>query len=86
MRYICTNGAYRIHEVSIRRYVRFHSLTIIQVCASYNPFEVLYLDHIGPLTKDAHGNEYILVIIDAFSRWVEYILVIIDAFSRWVEL
>ena len=40
-------------------------------CASYNPFEVLHLDHIGPLTKDAHGNEYILVIIDAFSRWVE---------------
>ncbi len=22
-------------------------------CASYNPFEVLHLDHIGPLTKDA---------------------------------
>ncbi len=40
-------------------------------CASYNPFEVLHLDHIGPLTNDAHGNEYILVIIDAFSRWVE---------------
>ena len=39
--------------------------------ASYNPFEVLHLDHIGHLTKDAHGNEYILVIIDAFSRWVE---------------
>jgi len=33
-------------------------------CASYNSFEVLHLDHIGPLTKDAHGNEYILVIID----------------------
>jgi hypothetical protein len=29
------------------------------------------LNHIEPLTKDAHGNEYILVIIDAFSRWVE---------------
>ena len=40
-------------------------------CASYNPFEVLHLDHIDPLTKDAHGNEYILIIIDAFSRWVE---------------
>ena len=40
-------------------------------CASYNPFEVLHLDHIGPLTKNAHGNEYILVIIDAFLRWVE---------------
>ena len=36
-----------------------------------NLFEVLHLDHVGPLTKDAHGNEYILVIIDAFSRWVE---------------
>ena len=32
-------------------------------CASYN--------HIGPLIKDAHGYKYILVIIDAFSRWVE---------------
>jgi len=40
-------------------------------CASYNPFEVLHLDHIGPLPVDSHGNEYILVIIDAFSRWVE---------------
>ena len=41
-------------------------------CASYNPFEVLHLkSYIGPLTKDAHGNEYIFVIIDAFSRWVE---------------
>jgi len=35
------------------------------------PFEVFHLDHIAPLTKDEHGNEYILVIIDAFSRWVE---------------
>ena len=40
-------------------------------CVSYNPFEILYLDHIDPLPKDAHGNEYIHVIIDAFSRWVE---------------
>ena len=40
-------------------------------CASYNPFEVLHLDHIGPLKVDAAGNKFILVIIDAFSRWVE---------------
>jgi len=40
-------------------------------CASNNPFEVLPLDHIGPLPEDSHGNEHILVIIDAFSRWVE---------------
>ena len=32
---------------------------------------MLHLDHIGPLTKDTHGNESILVIIDAFSRWAE---------------
>ena len=51
----------------LRKPIKAHRFT----CASYNPFEVLRLDHIGPLTKDAHGNEYILVIIDAFSRWVE---------------
>ena len=51
----------------LRLSIKAHRFT----CASYNPFEVLHLDHNGPLTKDAHGNEYILVIIDAFSRWVE---------------
>ena len=40
-------------------------------CASYNPFEVLHLNYIGPLRPDVHGNMFILVIIDAFSRWVE---------------
>ncbi len=40
-------------------------------CASYNPFEVLHLDHIGPLRADINGSMFILVIIDAFSRWVE---------------
>ena len=39
-------------------------------CASYNPFEVIHLDHIGPLRPDAQGNMFILVPIDAFSRWV----------------
>ena len=51
------------------QHVKAHRFT----CASYNPFEVLYLDHIGPLTKDANDNEYVLVIIDAFSRWVELV-------------
>jgi transposase InsO family protein len=40
-------------------------------CASCNPFEVLHLDHIGPLRTDVNGSMFILVIIDAFSRWVE---------------
>ena len=47
--------------------IKTHQFT----CASYNPLEVFHLDHIGPLTKDAHGNEYILVIIDAFSIWLK---------------
>ena len=38
---------------------------------SYHPFEVIHLDHIGPLRPDTHGNMFILVLIDAFSRWVE---------------
>jgi hypothetical protein len=37
-------------------------------CASYNPFEVLHLDHIGPLRPDVKRHMFILVIIDAFSR------------------
>ena len=40
-------------------------------CASYSPFEVIHLDYIGPLRQDDRGNSYILVLIDAFSRWME---------------
>ena len=34
-------------------------------------FIILLKCFIWIITKDTHGNEYILVIIDAFSRWVE---------------
>ena len=37
-------------------------------CASYNPFESLHIDHIGPLPVDDKGNSHILVMIDAFSE------------------
>jgi hypothetical protein len=40
-------------------------------CASYNPFESLHIDHIDPLPVDDKGNSHILVMIDAFSRWVD---------------
>eukprot|EP01039_Chlorochromonas_danica_P019586 gene19586-23732_t len=39
--------------------------------ASYYPMEVLNMDTIGPLKADEEGKEYILVIIDCFSRFVE---------------
>jgi len=49
--------------------------------------EVINIDTIGPLTKDAEGYEYILVIIDCFTRWVEiYPLKDVSAKSAAVKL
>jgi hypothetical protein len=33
--------------------------------------DVINIDTIGPLRKDNAGNEYILVIVDCFTRWTE---------------
>ena len=38
--------------------------------ASYGTMSRLYIDSIGPLAKDEEGYEHILVVIDAFTRWV----------------
>jgi len=35
------------------------------------PFEVVAIDSIGPFPVDAFGNAYVIVIIDAFTRFVE---------------
>jgi hypothetical protein len=45
--------------------------THLFTCASYDPFESLHIDRIGPLPSHDKGNTHILVMIDAFSRWVE---------------
>ncbi|MBS0647573.1 MAG: DDE-type integrase/transposase/recombinase, partial [Verrucomicrobia bacterium] len=37
----------------------------------YEPFQRLAMDFIGPLPVDADGNAFLLVIVDAFTRWVE---------------
>jgi transposase InsO family protein len=39
--------------------------------STYAPMERVYTDSIGPLPADEQGNKYILVIIDAFTRWIE---------------
>ena len=44
--------------------VKTHPFT----CASYNPFESLHIDHIGPLPPDDKVYTHILVMIDAFSH------------------
>ena len=37
------------------------------------PMERIHLDFLGPLPKTQQGNEYILVIVDQFTKWVECI-------------
>ena len=45
--------------------------TVRFTLARYNVMERVNMDTIGPLPPDEQGNEYILVIIDCFSRWVQ---------------
>jgi hypothetical protein len=37
--------------------------------ASYGPMDTVNIDTIGPFPADEQGNKYVIVIIDAFSRW-----------------
>ena len=37
------------------------------------PMERVHLDFLGPLPKTAQGNEYILMMVDQFSKWCECI-------------
>ena len=37
------------------------------------PMERVHLDFLGPLPKTKQGNQYILVIVDQFTKWVECI-------------
>jgi transposase InsO family protein len=39
--------------------------------ARYQPMECWNIDTIGPLEEDTHGNKYIIVMIDMFTRFVE---------------
>lgn len=35
------------------------------------PFDTLHIDHLGPLPKTKSRNKHILVVIDAFTRFVK---------------
>jgi transposase InsO family protein len=39
--------------------------------SSYAPMMVVNIDSIGPLPKDSAGNQYVLTIIDTFTRYTE---------------
>ena len=46
------------------------TLTLPFTLAKNNVMLQLYLDSIGPLTKDDEGYQHILTVIDGFTRWV----------------
>jgi transposase InsO family protein len=52
-------------------FVRTPVYTFPFTVSRYEPFERLYLDGLGPFPKDKYGNKFILVFIDAFTRFVE---------------
>lgn len=35
------------------------------------PLERVHLDFLGPLPKTSRGNEYVLMVVDQFTKWVE---------------
>jgi hypothetical protein len=37
------------------------------------PMEKVHIDFLGPLPKTLRSNEYILMIVDQFTKWVECI-------------
>ena len=39
--------------------------------SSYAPMQVINIDTIGPLPKDSEGNQFVLTIIDTFTRYTE---------------
>ena len=38
-----------------------------------SPMERVHLDFLGPLPKTAKGNEYVLMMVDQFTKWIECI-------------
>ena len=56
----CQKHSYRQFDIKVPKFVT----------GRYHPMEKLGIDTIGPLPKDADGNEHVVVIIDMFTRFV----------------
>lgn len=48
-----------------RKYTKLHPIEKVE-----EPFHTLHLDHVGPFCKTQEGNTQILVIVDAFTKFV----------------
>jgi len=51
-------------------YKKVKAITLPFVLGKTKTMTELYLDTIGPLTKDSEGYQYVLTAIDSFTRWV----------------
>eukprot|EP00833_Pecoramyces_ruminatium_P004671 jgi/Orpsp1_1/1178703/evm.model.c7180000066417.1 len=57
---------------------------------SKSPFELLYMDLVGPVDESIHGNKYFLTILDDYSRygWVLFLenkSETFDKFYQWLK-
>ena len=62
----------RCHSCNINKINRKNKFLMVQN-HSGTPMEKVHIDFLGPLPKSKNGNEYILVIVDNFSKWIECI-------------
>lgn len=60
----CLNCLY-MKSMSGRKAGFMHPIPKVNV-----PFDTIHLDHLGPFVKSKHKNSYILVIVDAFTKFV----------------
>lgn len=62
------------HRCPVCQKIRAQSPLVVTTpftLAKYEPMERLNIDTVGPLPIDKNGNQYIIVIIDCFTRFVE---------------
>lgn len=54
-----------------RKPVHFHRRSLLQVLVPEGPWNRVAMDMMGPLPVTAQGNKLVLVVADAFTKWVE---------------
>ena len=65
MELMCCRNCAQYHRGKVPRQ------TLLQPFNAGEPFEVVSVDITGRHPKSARGNEYIITIIDVFSKWAE---------------
>ena len=61
------------HKCSTRKKTSRKGKCPLTLYHAGEPMERVHIDFLGPLTKSKRGNEYILVMVDQFTKWVEIV-------------